>query len=171
MLEPQHAEAMYDAVNRNREHLSKWFPWVEDTVDAGQMRSFILVEAERYLNNDGFSLGIFHNGDYIGNISFHEIDWSARLTSIGYWISLEYQGRGIITSCCRTLLRYGFQSLELNKIEIRARTDNVRSRAIPLKLGFKEEGTLRHVSYHNGRYYDHVVYGLLKDEWDNECTE
>jgi ribosomal-protein-serine acetyltransferase len=56
--------------------------------------------------------------------------------------------------------------LGLNKIEIRARTDNEKSRAIPIRLGFKEESILRQVLYHNDRYYDHVVYGILKDEWN-----
>jgi ribosomal-protein-serine acetyltransferase len=50
-------------------------------------------------------------------------------------------------------------------IEIRARTDNEKSRAIPIRLGFKEEGILRQVDYNNDHYYDHVVYGLLKNEW------
>ncbi|MNP72990.1 putative ribosomal N-acetyltransferase YdaF [compost metagenome] len=70
-----------------------------------------------------------------------------------------------MTSCCRALIHHGFGAMGLNKIEIRARTDNARSRAIPLKLGFQEEGILRNVSYYNDQYYDHVVYGLLRNEW------
>jgi ribosomal-protein-serine acetyltransferase len=57
------------------------------------------------------------------------------MTSVGYWMSADYQGRGIMTDCCKALLNYGFGALGLNRIEIRARTDNVKSRAIPIRLG------------------------------------
>jgi ribosomal-protein-serine acetyltransferase len=74
-----------------------------------------------------------------------------------------------MTTCCKELLNYGFELLGLNKIEIRARTDNEKSKAIPIRLGYKEEGILRYVDYHNDHYYDHAVYGLLKDEWKELC--
>ncbi|WP_166242983.1 GNAT family N-acetyltransferase [Paenibacillus turpanensis] len=104
--------------------------------------------------------------DHAGNISIHEIDWDARLSSIGYWLSNKYQGKGIVTICCKELLRHAFDTLDLNKMEIRARTDNEKSRAIPLRLGFREEGILRKVEKRGNQFFDHVVYGLLKDEWN-----
>lgn len=165
LLEFSHAEAMYQTIENNRDYLSKWFPWVENSRSPEDSKNFIVSELQRFAKNNGFSAGIFYEGNYIGSISFHDINWNAKMTSIGYWISSEYQGRGIMTSCCRTLLNYGFGTLGLNRIEIRARTDNAKSRAIPIRLGFKEEGILRQVDFNHDRYYDHVVYGLLRDEW------
>jgi ribosomal-protein-serine acetyltransferase len=165
LLDFYHAETIYQVIERNREYLSKWFPWVKNTLNAEHTRAFIEFELRRFANNNGFSTGIFHEDNYIGNISIHDINWNTKMTSIGYWISAEYQGQGIMTTCCQALLNHGFGILGLNRIEIRARTDNEKSRAIPIRLGFMEEGILRQVDFNNDRYYDHVVYGLLKDEW------
>jgi ribosomal-protein-serine acetyltransferase len=165
LLEPCHAEVIYQVIEKNREYLSEWFPWVKNTINAENTQAFIESELRRFADNNGFSTGIFYEDKYIGNISLHAINWNTNMTSIGYWISSEYQDLGIMTTCCRELLKYGFEILGLNKIEIRARTDNEKSRAIPIRLGFKEEGILRQVDYNNDRYYDHVVYGMLKNEW------
>lgn len=160
------AETMFQMIDRNREHLSKWFPWTANTLNAEHSRAFIEHELRRFASNNGFTAGIFYEGHYIGSISIHDINWDVRATSIGYWIGEDYQGRGIVTACCQALLNHGFGTLKLNRIEIRARTDNDKSRAIPVRLGFREEGILRNVDYHNDRYYDHAVYGLLRDEWE-----
>jgi ribosomal-protein-serine acetyltransferase len=171
LLHYRHAEEIYACVVRNRDHLEPWFPWVKLTTDSEAIRKFIESELNRFAKNNGFSAGIFYEDRYIGNISFHDVNWNTRLSSIGYWLASEYEGKGIMTSCCRALIHYGFEVMGLNKIEIRARTDNARSRAIPLRLGFREEGILRSVSYYNDEYYDHVVYGLLRDEWKGERDE
>ncbi|WP_276357953.1 GNAT family N-acetyltransferase [Cohnella caldifontis] len=165
LLECRHADDLCCVIESNREYLSKWFPWVTNSKTPEDSRAFIESELQRFAKNNGFSAGIFHADQFIGNISFHEINWTTKMTSIGYWISAEYQGRGIMTACCQALLNYGFAELGLNRIEIRARTDNEKSKAIPIRLGFKQEGILRQVDLNHGHYYDHVVFGLLKDEW------
>jgi len=165
LLDFYHAEVIYQVIVKNRDYLSKWFPWVNNTNNSDDIKVFIEAELRRFANNNGFSTGIFYEGKYIGNISIHDINWHTKMTSIGYWVSAEYQGRGIMTASCQTLLNHGFGTMGLNRIEIRARTDNEKSRAIPVRLGFKEEGILRQVDFNNDQYHDHVVYGLLKDEW------
>jgi ribosomal-protein-serine acetyltransferase len=62
----------------------------------------------------------------------------------------------------------GFTSYTLNRIEIRCAVDNYKSRAIPENLGFQKEGIIRNAEKVYGRYLDHVVYGLLKEE---QCDE
>jgi ribosomal-protein-serine acetyltransferase len=151
LLETYHADTIYQVIEQNREYLSEWFPWVKNTLNAEHSKAFIEFELRRFANNNGFSAGIFYNDQYVGNISIHEINWNAKMTSLGYWLSAEHQGIGIMTTCCREKLTYGFEILGLNKIEIRARTDNEKSRAIPVRLGFKEEGILRQVEFNNNR--------------------
>lgn len=166
-----HADEIYECVDQNRKHLERWFPWVKLTHDSEAIRTFIEAELQRYAKNNGFAAGIFYEGRYIGNISLHEVNWNTRLSSIGYWLAAEYEGKGIMTSCCTAIIDDGFKTMGLHKIEIRARTDNARSRAIPRRLGFQEEGTLRSVSFYHDTYYDHVVYGLLREEWKGEAVD
>ena len=75
------------------------------------------------------------------------------------------QGRGIVTKACRTLVTYAFEQYTLNKVEIHCATGNTRSRAIPEKLGFVQEGIIRQAEWLNDHYVDMVVYGMLASEW------
>jgi ribosomal-protein-serine acetyltransferase len=104
LLESYHAEAMYQVIEKNREYLSEWYLWVKNILNAEHIKAFIELELRRFANNNGFSTGIFYEDQYIGNISIHDINWNTKMTSIGYWISAEYQGLGIMTTCCRDLL-------------------------------------------------------------------
>jgi ribosomal-protein-serine acetyltransferase len=69
-----------------------------------------------------------------------------------------------MTSCCRFVVRYGFDTLDLNRIQIAAATENRRSRAIPERLGFKLEGIMRQNENLYGTFVDHAVYSLLRSD-------
>lgn len=71
-----------------------------------------------------------------------------------------------MTKCCKALIDYGFHELKLQRIEIRAIQENLRSRAIPERLGFSQEGLIRQSIKLYDKFCDSVVYGLLASEWD-----
>ncbi len=101
----------------------------------------------------------------VGVIGFNEFDWRNKIGYIGYWLSKDAQGKGIMTRAARALIDYGFEILDLNRIDIRAAVDNKKSRAIPERLGFNQEGILRQTEWLYDHYVDHVVYGMLANEW------
>jgi ribosomal-protein-serine acetyltransferase len=70
-----------------------------------------------------------------------------------------------MTKACRTLITYAFTELALNKVEIHGATENIRSCAIPKRLGFTQEGILRDAEWLYDHYVDTVIYGLLAREW------
>lgn len=107
---------------------------------------------------------IFYKGK-IGCIGLHGIDWSNRKASIDYWLASEFQGNGIMTKSCKAIVNYGLHDLGLNRVEIRAAEFNTRSRAIPERLGFTQEGIIRQAEWLYDYYVDHVVYGMLSEEW------
>ncbi|MNW65626.1 putative ribosomal N-acetyltransferase YdaF [compost metagenome] len=92
-------------------------------------------------------------------------DWSNKKTEIGYWLSKDYEGLGLVTKACSLLINHAFEELKLHKVEICMASSNYRSRSIPERLDFKEEGTIRSYEYLNGTYLDRVTYGLLEEEW------
>ena len=69
-----------------------------------------------------------------------------------------------MTRGCRALIAHGFTELDLHRVEIRCAVDNLKSRAIPERLGFRREGQLREVEWLYDHFVDHVVYGLLAGE-------
>jgi ribosomal-protein-serine acetyltransferase len=113
-------------------------------------------------------LGIFRDGLLVGMISLHNIDYLSHKAYIGYWLDEENEGRGIMTDAVLRLIEYGFTELELNRIEIRAGVNNTRSRAIPERIGFKQEGVVREAEYVNGNFIDLAIYGLLRNDYLNK---
>ncbi|PZD96184.1 RimJ/RimL family protein N-acetyltransferase [Paenibacillus sambharensis] len=165
LLENRHAEEMFLLVDSNRGRLREWLPWLDNTVSVEQCREFIRMSLKAFAENNGLYLGIFHQGRLAGCVSLNNIDWSNRKTTIGYWLSEDFEGRGTMTAACRTLIDYIFHELLLNRVEIRAAVQNTKSRAIPERLGFVQEGIVRQAEWLYDHYVDHVVYGMLKEEW------
>ena len=165
LLEPRHAEVLFNLIDENREHLGYWFPWVEETKTAEDSREFIRDGFRQFARGDGFQTGIWLEGVLIGVTGLQYISQQFCSTEIYYWLSSKYQGRGVMTKTCSHLVTYLFEELKLNRIEIRCSEMNRRSCAIPERLGFRLEGKLRGMGYTRDGLTDHLVYGLLADEW------
>lgn len=165
LLELHHAGELYYLIDRNRDHLKQWLPWVGSTIHPDHTREFIRGALQQYALNQGFHCGIWYKGEFAGVIGFHPVDWVNRQVSIGYWLGKKYTGKGLMTSACRIFLDYAFDVWRLNRVEIRCATENHRSRAIPERLGFIHEGNIRETEWLYDHFTDHVVYGMLAREW------
>ena len=165
LLEHHHAQMLFDLTVKNREHLRPYLPWVPKMQAVSQTESFIKMGLEQFARHDGFQAGIFLNGELVGVIGLHYIRWDTERTALGYWLSEDAQGQGIATRVVRALCDYCFNELGLGRVEIRCAPQNTRSRRVPERLGFTEEGTLRRMDKLEYGWSDWVVYGLLADEW------
>lgn len=164
-IEFKDAEELFALSDQSREHLRTWLPWIDFTNSPEDTKKFIQGCLEREARNDGLTVCILHNQKIAGVIDFHEFNWSHNRTSIGYWMGAPYTGRGLLTRACRELITYAFQELDLNRIEIRAAEENAKSRAVPERLGFVQEGMIRDAAQVHGKYMNHVVYGMLAKQW------
>lgn len=165
LFQIHHAEELYLLVDRNREYLRRWLPWVDNMISPAQYHSIIPTWLRQFADNNGFNAGIRYNGALVGSIGFHQIDWHNSQTSVGYFLAKDAQGFGIMSRTVKALLYYAFYELGLNRIEIRCGQQNHKSRAIPERLGFTKEGIIRdgerlHYSYHNL-----IIYSMLRKEW------
>jgi ribosomal-protein-serine acetyltransferase len=158
------AEELYGLIEANRDHLSRWMPWAAGQ-NLGATQKFIAEAEVQAAREDGFQACIAPEGAIVGVAGFHAVDWTNRGTSIGYWLAEDAQGRGTMTAVVRALLDHAFCEWDLHRVEIHCAPANRRSRAIPERLGFREEATLRETERIGGRYLDSVVYGLLASEW------
>jgi ribosomal-protein-serine acetyltransferase len=165
LLQDAHAPELFALTDRNREYLRKWLPWLDSNKYLQNTVDFIIYSRKQYEENNSLQLCIRYNGELAGVIGFHRVDWLNHSTSIGYWLAEDFQGKGIMTASCRCLLDYAFGNLGMNRVEIRCATENMRSRAIPERLGFTEEGLIRQAEWLYDHYVDHLVYGLLREEW------
>lgn len=160
-----HATEMFEAIDNNRDHLGVFLPWVPEMLSASDMTTYLKKCVDRYDQGVEFSFVMRWQGKLIGRIGLQYINLLDMNASIGYWLTKDAEGHGIITKCCRWLITYGFNTMLLHRIEIETAVENTRSMAIPKKLGFTQEGVLREVDYIGGRFLDVAVFSILKQEW------
>ena len=162
-LTPDDAEAVFRAVEDNRDRLRPYMPWEQMTHSPADILAFI----ERSLASptDREANGIWVGGDFAGSAGLR-VDAAMHAGELGYWNVRRFEGQGLITKACRRLIEYGFIERDLHRIEIQAAADNHRSRAVAERLGFTFEASMRDGHRHpDGTYVDQVVYGLLEHEW------
>lgn len=160
------AEAVAEPVRRNLTHLQKWMPWATDDYSVESASEFIQRTLRDFAEAGRFDALIIASGKVIGAIGFHNLSTANKSAHIGYWIDKDFEGRGIITRCCRVLVNYLYDVRGLNRVQINCNVENTRSRAVAERLGFKLEGIHRQVEYINGRFGDWAVYAMLKEEWE-----
>ncbi len=121
------------------------------------------------LDRDGkeVSFIIFYMKVLVGRIGIHFINNQNKSGAIGYWLSKNAEGHGIVTKSCEVLLNLDFGELNLNRIEIKAATENFKSQAIPKKLNITREGIMREAEMINHSFVDLVLYSLLRSDWSN----
>lgn len=168
LLDYQHAETLYQLVKANRLHLREWLPWVDHMRTVEDFRKYINNSKQRYAGHTEIGYVILSNNDMVGRIGLYNIDVFNKSASIGYWLSKEWEGKGIITRSCKAVLEEGFKRLKLNRIEIRAALQNYKSQAIPQRLGFKQEGIIRQGEFVNNQFVDLYVYSMLREEWESK---
>ena len=159
------AEAFFEIVERNREEFRKWFPWVDTTLSSEDTKKFILGCQEKFEANEAVDLGVWYEGRWVGSMGFHTIKLNHQWAEIGYWIDGDYVGKGIMTECVKAMIRYGFNELNLHRIQIRCDSVNVKSKAIPERLGFRLEGVVREDHKKGDSFSDGLIYGILRNEW------
>jgi len=165
LRDESHAKETYWLIKKNEEHLRPWMKWIDKVESVDDSIANIELNIEEWELKTDLHLGIFRDELIIGMISLHNIDYLNHKAYIGYWLDEDNVGRGIMTDAVRTLIEYGYAELELNRIEIRAGVHNLKSRAIPERLGFVQEGIIREGEYLNGAFVDLAVYGLLRTEY------
>ena len=159
------AEEFFKLIDKNRQELRRWLPWVDSTVSVEDTKKYTLECREKFKNKESVSTSILYEGSVVGSVGFNKVDLINEWAEIGYWLDKDHQGKGIMTECVKAIIEYGFNDLGLNRIIIKCDSLNTKSKAIPERLGFKIEATLREDHKYEGNFSDGLIYGLLKTEW------
>lgn len=165
LIEIKDAQKVFELTDKSRAYLKEWLPWLDFTTKVEDTEAFIQGCLKGYAENKSLNAVILFKGEIAGVAGYNNINWSNKTAFIGYWLGEEYQGNGIMTKVARALTNYAFHDLDLNKVEIRAAVENRKSRSIPERLGFVNEGSIRQAEWLYDHYVDHAVYGVLAKEW------
>jgi ribosomal-protein-serine acetyltransferase len=165
LLVPAFAGRLYSLTNNNRAHLKQWLAWLDLVKTYEDTQTFIDTAVHQHNHNQATTFAIIYAGDLVGLAGFNQFDYQHKWGAIGYWLSASHAGKGVMTKVVKRLLEIGFVEHNLNKIEIRCAEQNHKSRAIPERLGFTYEATLRQCEWLYDRYVDHALYSMLASEY------
>ncbi|MGE7603433.1 GNAT family N-acetyltransferase [Peribacillus sp. NPDC097675] len=168
ILESKDAKAIFKLTNHSRNYLREWLPWLDRTTKIEDTQAYIQHCLNGFSGNTSMTTVILYKGEIAGIAGYNQLNWANKTAYIGYWLGEEFQGRGVMTKVAKALTEYAFNELQLNKVEIRVAVKNKKSRGIPERLGYVNEGCLRQAEWLYDHYVDHIVYGMLAAEWKQE---
>ena len=129
---------------------------------------------EKYINsyqkNDYYRWAIIekNSGECIGQIAYFLVDSKNNFAEIEYCIGSDFQCKGYATEATKAVIQYGFDKINLHKVQICTKTINKPSKRVIEKCGFTYEGTLRDYFYMDGEYVGRLYFSMLKSEFESK---
>lgn len=164
-LEPWQAAEFARHIDRARDHLTPWLPWVDAITDQEAARDWLQAYADRQAADEGRIFGLWRDGELVGGVLFRIFDAATGVCEIGVWVAPEAEGSGVVTRAARQLIRWAFEARGMARVEWLAFTSNTRSEAVAKRLGMTCEGVRRQAFPYRGVRHDVAVWALLADEW------
>jgi len=166
--EPVDAPLLKAAVDDSRKHLIPWMPWARGDPEpvekvAGRIRNY----RSHFDQGKDFGYGIFKldASQVLGETGLHPRVGEGGI-EIGYWIHVDYIGQGFATETSAALTRVAFEVLGVDRVEIHCAPDNKASAAIPRKLGFTHEATLRRrTRFAKNDWRDSMIWTLFASDY------
>jgi len=159
---------MWEAIEASREHLKPSMPWAHGSSTIADAELVARRADARWRLREDLTVGVWDKatGRYLGGSGLHRIEWTTRRFEIGYWIRVEETGKGLMTEAVRLLCGMAFGPLNARRVIIRCAVDNHKSAAIPIRVGFVEEGVLKNdATYPDGRPQDIRLFAMTPDLW------
>lgn len=145
-------EPSWDASSCSRRAYLRYFKNSNYLANMDRAYSFLIFKTDDKTLLGGINIGNVRRG----------VSQSA---SLGYWIGEKYSRNGYMKEALKLLIPSLFVDLRLNRIEAATLEENIASKNLLKKIGFKKEGVLRKYLKINGTWRDHILYGLLENDF------
>jgi ribosomal-protein-serine acetyltransferase len=153
----------FSAVRESLPELLPYMPWCHANYSIEETRTFIEERAEKWDKGISYDFAITDSkdGSYIGGCGLDHIDLADRFCNLGYWVRSSRVNQGIATNATLLLLKFGFNELKLNRIEIVVEVENKASQRVAEKVGAKREGIMRNRFLLHGKPHNAVMFSLI----------
>ncbi|MGB0887756.1 MAG: GNAT family N-acetyltransferase [Vicingaceae bacterium] len=113
LYQEEDAQELFELVDSNRNYFKQWLPWLSYNTKVEDTHQFILEGNANYKKRVSLNLGIKYQDKIVGSVSFNTINLIHKNAEIGYMLGQNCTGKGLVTKCCKVLIEYGFEKLEL----------------------------------------------------------
>ena len=154
--------------HQSRAFLSPWEPiWAADHLSRASFTNRVYWSQRAVKNGNAVPLFVFHKeaGQLVGAITLDNIRRGpSQVGPIGYWVGQQYARQGFMSEAIIAMVAHAFGALDLSRVESACLPDNVASRGVLEKAGFKYEGVAQSYIQINGRWRNHVLYAALRGD-------
>jgi len=159
---------VYEAVRESITELKPWMPWCHDDYSIEESKTFITSQPKEWESGTNYQFAIIDssNGQYLGGCGINHINYNDRVVNLGYWVRTSRTRQGVATESTLLLVHFGFDRLNLNRIEILAAVDNKASQRVAEKAGAVREGILRNRNVIQDRINDTVVFSFIPSDFN-----
>jgi ribosomal-protein-alanine N-acetyltransferase len=154
---------------RSRSFLTPWEPsWPSDALSRGSFRARLARYADDWRTDQGYNFFVFREDESLaGGIGLSNVRRGvAETASLGYWIGEPHARQGYMSAALPLVLDFAFGRLHLHRVEAACLPSNVPSRALLKKTGFRQEGLARQYLCIQGKWQDHVLFAILREDWN-----
>ncbi|WP_075617962.1 GNAT family N-acetyltransferase [Paenisporosarcina indica] len=148
------------------EEVSKYVTWNTHETKS-DTKDFVEFVLNKYENKQVSPWGIEYkeNGKFIGTIDFVWWQPNQKIAEIGYVISKDYWGKGLATEVAKEIIKFGFEEMNLVRIQARCDVENIGSARVMEKAGMSFEGIIRKGIFVKGKHRDLKMYSILIEEF------
>ncbi|GIN57280.1 GNAT family N-acetyltransferase [Lederbergia ruris] len=165
MPRPGDGKVVHEAIRASINELKPWMPFAQKEQSEQDVEVNIRSAYISFLKREDLRLLVFlkETGEFVASSGLHRIDWSIPKFEIGYWIDSRFSGEGYMTEAVKGIAQFAFRELQARRVEIRCDAKNMKSRAIPERLGFSLEGILKNddVSPDTNQLRDTCIYAKI----------
>jgi ribosomal-protein-alanine N-acetyltransferase len=152
----------------SREFLTPWEPvWADDELTRGSFRRRIKRYQKETRQDSAYVFFVLRESDdaLLGGCTLSNVRRGVtQCCTMGYWIGAKFARQGYMTNAVKALIPFVFKTLGLHRIEAACLVDNEASKSLLGRTGFRQEGLARRYLLINGRWADHLLFALLKEE-------
>lgn len=144
MPQPTDGKIVLDAINASIKELKPWLAFAQKKYTEEEIEIIIRRQYLNFLQRQDLTFLVFKKElqEFVASVSLHKINWDIRKFEIGYWIHSHFSGQGYMVESVQGIMDFAFQQLQANRLEIQCESKNIKSCAVPKKLGFQLEGIL-----------------------------
>ncbi|MBU7568776.1 GNAT family N-acetyltransferase [Weissella hellenica] len=161
------AKLIYDLIDDSRNELAPWLTWPVSVKNIADEEHALVNDLEHFGKGESLTTIITFKNHPAGIISFNRFHKLDNSTEIGYWLATKFVGKGIMQRAVIGMCELGFNDYHVNKIEIHAAVENIRSNKVAKNAGFHLDGLIRASQLLEDGYHDGYIWTLLKSDWDN----
>ena len=160
------ARPCFEAIIESMDELMPWMFWCNPDIAYPEIEGWVASRPSAWLDDISYEFVVIdpHQGTFIGNCGLVHVDLQNRMAELGYWIRTTQTHKGFATQASKLALKFAFDVLHLNRIEIIVETGNTASQKVAEKLGAKKEGVMWQRLHIHDTFRDAYLYSILADD-------